>query len=280
MLGRAVQRDADGLILNLEDAVSPEHKDIARDAVVRFLRSENSGPAEIIVRINPLDTDIGYRDLLAVVPARPQAILLPKVRDAEPVRFAAWMMERMESLYQQPSDRTMLMCMIESAAGVLNAPSIAIAHPRVKALIFGAADYGEDVGCQVANGREALMYPLTQVVLAARAAGIAAIDAPHMRPGDSVGLRADAVQARRLGYDGKSAIHPSQIAILNEVFSPDAAEIAWAQDVISRLEANDGEPIHGADLLNGELIEAPHLYRARRILHRVEQIDSLRPSKR
>ena len=129
MLAKAPGRGADGLILNLEDAVAPANKQLARQAVADALRTLDFGRAEAIVRINPPDTDAGYRDLLAVTPLAPAAILLPKVSSVEEVRFVAWTIERLEELHNLPAGQIRIMCMIESAAGVLNAVEIAACHP-------------------------------------------------------------------------------------------------------------------------------------------------------
>ncbi len=212
-----------------------------------------------------LPADTGYRDLLEVVPAAPAAILLPKVASEEEARFAAWTIERLEWMHGLPSGAISLMCMVETAAGVLAAEAIAAAHPRVRALVFGAADFSTDVGCVLTPDGRTLLYATSRVVLAARAAGIDAIDAPHMRVGDDGGLEKGAQLARELGFSGKSAIHPGQVAIINRAFSPAPAEIAWARRVVEMLEG-EGEPHAGAALLDGQLIELPHLNRARRIL--------------
>jgi len=279
MLRRAPQRGADGLILNLEDAVGPANKELARAGVVAALRAGGFGATEVIVRINPLDSETGYRDLLAVVPARPDAILLPKTRTAEEVRFAAWTLARLEEVQDLPRAGICLMCMIESAAAVLAAQEIARADRRVSALVFGAADYAEDVGCVATSDRRAFLPVLTLVVLAARAAGIAAIDSPHMLPGDHEGLRQSAILARELGLDGKSAIHPDQVDLINKVFSPSSDEIRRAQATLAALgSSSDGRPLAGAALLQGELIEAPHLAWARRVLLTAEQLGLLLPS--
>ena len=274
MLERAGQRGADSLILNLEDAVAPANKAAARDAVVESLRTSDFGGCERIVRINPIGAAQGYRDLLAIVPAGPDSILLPKVRDPEEVRFAAWTIHRLEMMHDLPIGGIGLMCMIESAAGVLAAPRIAGCSERVEALIFGAADYTEDVGLTPSADRSNLIPPLTQVVLAARAAGISAIDAPHMLPADEEGLIAQARLARSLGFDGKSAIHPAQISTINAVFSPQPHEIIWARRVLSALALRaDGSTGAGAALMDGELVEAPHVSRAQRILAYAEKLN-------
>jgi citrate lyase subunit beta / citryl-CoA lyase len=264
MLSKAAQRGADVLVLNLEDAVAPARKEAARLNVVRSLSNSDFGGAEVVVRTNPPDTDEGYRDLLAIVPRQPAAILLPKVRAAEEVRFVAWMIERMEGLYAIPAGRIKLMCMIESAAGVLAAPGIAASHPRVSALIFGAADFAQDVGSTVTPDQRALLYATSHLILAARQAAIDAIDAPHMKLGDVVGLAQSANLAREAGFDGKSAIHPEQIPTINAAFSPSREQLAWARQVIAALDGAGGAV--GAALLDGQLIEAPHLGRARKII--------------
>jgi citrate lyase subunit beta/citryl-CoA lyase len=267
MLRRAAQRGADSLILNLEDAVAPDRKDFAREAVTNALEAGEFGACERIVRINPVGSATGYRDLLAIARLAPDAILLPKVRDPEEVRFAAWTLDRLEAIHELPAGGVGLMCMIESAAGVLEARRIAGSSERVRALIFGAADFAEDAGIQVGADTGALAPVLMQILLAARAAGVAAADAPHMRPDDPEGLRVQATQARDLGFDGKSAIHPAQIPIINEVFSPRPDEIEWARRVLAALAPSGADrAMEGAALLDGELIEAPHAARARRIL--------------
>ncbi len=269
MLAKAGTRGADALILNLEDAVAPARKDLARDAVVNALQTAGFGATEVVVRVNALNTDAGYRDLLAIAPCGPDAIVLPKTLSPEEVRFAAWTLERLESLNGLPACRTKVMCMIESAAGVLAAGEIAASHERVAALLFGAADFCADVGCAPATEARPSSIATQaagQLILAARSAGVDAIDAPHMTVGDAEGLAHSAALARELGFDGKCAIHPQQIATINRAFSPSADQIAWARQVVTALAAEDGSLGTGVALLGDRLIEAPHLARAHRIL--------------
>ena len=268
MLVKAPQRGADGLILNLEDAVAADAKDAARTTVTRALTEIDFGPAEVIVRTNPLDTDAGFRDLLAVMEAEsshlPHAILLPKVGSAEEVRFAAWTIDRLEIMSGRQVGSTALMCMIESAAGVLAAPDIAKA-PRVSALLFGANDFCENVGCIPGPDQRALLVPSSRIVFSAAAAGIDAVDSPFMALRDEEGLRRAAGMARELGFAGKTAIHPAQLGPLNEAFSPTAEQIEWAHRVTEALATADPAQA-GAAVLDGQLVETPHLLRARRIL--------------
>ncbi len=265
MLAKAAGRGADGLILNLEDAVAPANKDAARQAVVRALGELDFTGVEVIVRINPPETEAGYRDLLAVAPAGPDAILLPKVGSAEAARFAAWTVARLESLAGLPAGRIRVMCMIESAAGVLAAAEIAKCDARIAALVLGANDLAEDLGCAPAPEQGPLWHAACEVVLAARAAGIDAIDTPHMNIQDAAGLILSARRACDLGFAGKSAIHPNQVAAINAAFMPTAAQVAWAERVWALVPGGD-EGALGAAVLDGQLIEAPHLARARRIL--------------
>ncbi len=265
MLAKAPDRGADGLILNLEDAVAPANKDAARQTVARTLATLEFAGAEVIVRINPLATEAGQGDLRAVIPAEPDAILLSKVGSAEEVQAAAAAVAQIEAAAGLPLGRVRLMCMIESAAGVVAAPQIAASDPRVAALIFGANDLAEDLGCTPAPGQGILLQAACQVVLAARAAGIDAIDTPHMDIRDAEGLTRSVALARDLGFAGKSAIHPAQVAAINAAFSPTAEQIAWAERVLALIPGGDERGL-GAVLLDGQLIEAPHLARAKRIL--------------
>ncbi len=271
MIAKAATRGADGVILNLEDAVAPANKSLARATVARALAEVSFGAAEVIVRINPPDTRTGYEDLLALAPCGAHALLLPKVGSAEEVRFVAWTVARLLALHDLPAGSVRLMCMIESAAGVQAAPEIAACHPDVTALIFGANDLSEDLGCAPEPAGRPLLYAASRIILAARAAGINAVDSPHMDIGDAAGLARGAELARELGFTGKSAIHPNQVAAINAAFSPSPEQIAWARRVLALAPAGDPARL-GAALLDGQLIEAPHLARAGRVLAAAERL--------
>ncbi len=275
MIAKAPGRGADGIILNLEDVVAPANKDAAREMVARALGALNFGGAEIIVRINPVGASgaAGYRDLLAVVPGRPQAILLPKVGSPEEARFVAWTVARLEELHGLPPGGIQIMCMIESAAGLLAAAEIAACHPAVTALVFGANDLSADLGCAPALDGPTLSHAASRLILAAKAAGVAAIDSPHMKLGDSTGLAQTAARARAMGFDGKSAIHPEQVRPINAAFSPTPEQIAWARRVVELIGRDESRL--GAALLDGQLIEAPHLAQARRLLAVAERLDRI-----
>ena len=185
------------------------------------------------------------------------------------MRFAAWTIERLEGFHGLSAGQIKVMCMIESAAGVLNAVEIAACHRRVAALVFGATDFSLEVGCAITEDGRALLPAASRIILAARSAGIHAVDTPFMRLDDTEGLARNCRMARELGFDGKSAIHPAQVAPINAAFSPSAEQVAWARRVLALAPDGDAARL-GAAVLDGQLIEIPHLLRAQHILAAAE----------
>jgi citrate lyase subunit beta / citryl-CoA lyase len=273
MLAKAGTRGADGVILNLEDAVAPASKTRAREAVASALIAGDFAHAERIVRINSLEGETGFADLLAIAPLGPDAILLSKVTSAEQVRCAAWAIEQLEKMHGLPVEKISIMCMVETAKGILAAPEIASAHRRVTALLFGAADFTADMKCEVSEDQHSQIHAASHLVMAARSAQVAAIDSPHMGLDDSEGLAQSVRISRHLGFDGKSAIHPAQIPAIHAAFSPTREQIRWATSVTATLSVSgEGQATIGAAVLDGQLVEAPHLLRARRILEAARQM--------
>jgi citrate lyase subunit beta/citryl-CoA lyase len=210
MLRKSLAASADLLLLNLEDGVAATRKDEARENVARALRSLDFGSKEIVVRINSIDSEIGRKDLAAIVPCRPDGICLPKVESAAGICSADTAVLELEQGYDVAEGELRFHAMIESARGLLQAPAVAAASPRMATLIFGSADFIKDVGCHPGEDRVELLLALEHIVLAARAAGLEAIDAPCFELRDQDRLRREAAQARRIGFDGKSALHPAQ----------------------------------------------------------------------
>jgi citrate lyase subunit beta / citryl-CoA lyase len=270
MMQKAAALSSDLLLLNLEDGVASAKKDEARENVVIALNSIDFGIREVVVRINSLPTEVGLRDLAAVVPMRPDGICLPKIERAAEIQAADTAILEMEIGHGLPEGSIRLHAMIESAAGVLRSPEIAAASPRMASLVFGSADYINDMRCKPGEDRAELMLALQLIATAARSAGIDAIDAPCFNLKDADLLRREAIQARRFGFDGKSALHPDQLAIINEVFDVTAEEIAWAEKMI--FELDDAE-IKGKALttVDGTLIDNPHRKAAERILSRIRR---------
>lgn len=250
MLDKLPRLSADAFILDLEDGVAPNEKASARDN----LRRAASG----WIRINPPASAWHEEDLDLVASLRPSTVVLPKADDPDQVRALAERMSRHGSG---------LVAMIETAKGVSAAVAIAAAHPRIAGLIVGSADLRLSLGAVADPQRAWERHALAQILLAARAAGIAAFDGVYFQVRDLDGLRAHASIARDLGYDGKTCIHPDQVSVVREVFSSTPGEIAWAQRVVAAWNGENGDA-RGVIVVDGEMIERLHLALAQRILAR------------
>lgn len=245
ILGRAFGVDADAVLLDLEDSVPVEQKLKARDRVREVLASH----PEAWVRINRPGGPLAEADL-AVVGGRCAGVRIPKVASAADIE---WVAERLAGV---PFTAT-----VENALGVTNAFEIAT-HPRTRDLVFGAADLALDLGIEA--GWEQTLFARSTLVIASRAAGKGPpIDGAHGQVDDLDGLRHAAEAARRLGYFGKSALHPRQVAVINEVFKPTAAELEWAHRVVDAFERAGGAATR---LEDGEFVDVPIAERARLIL--------------
>lgn len=252
---KALATGADAVCVDLEDGVAPGDKDEARRAALTLLAERGPTRADVMLRINDPKTDLGQADVGAMSAAgvRPDAIMLPKVASAADVGV-------FESAVGGTLLEIPLVAQIETALGVSAAAQIAAASKNVAALFFGAIDLSADLGC--APDWEPMLYTRSHVVMAAAVAGIIAIDSPFMNVRAIDGLAEESRRARRLGYVGKAAIHPSQVAIIQKAFSPSAEEIAWARKIVAAYEANKG----GVLLVDGQLIERPVVRAARRTL--------------
>ena len=257
----------DVAILDLEDGVPSASKDEARRLVADTLaRPSRDGPLRF-VRIQRALSDGGEADLDAVVRAGLDGIVAPKVRRAEEIVWLADELEARERRTAVAPGTIRIIASIESAAALVDAPRIAASSPRVIGLTFGSEDFALDLGLPTRREGEAadLLYARSATVVAAVAAGKIALDGiwPDIR--DAAGLRADSLRARRLGFSGKTLIHPDQIAVVNEVFSPTAAEVAEARRVVSAFEEALARG-DGAVALDGRMLDAPVVDRARRVL--------------
>ena len=267
MIRKSAEVPADVLLLNLEDGVADFRKDAARMNTVTALKSLDFGQREVVVRVNSPESDAGRKDLAAIIPCRPDGICLPKVEIPEAVAGADAAMRTLELASGIPEGSIRLHAMIESAAGVLGAREVAAAAPRMTSLIFGSADYCEDVRCTPAEDRIEMLLALQMIVAAARAAGIDAIDAPCFDIRNQDLLRRETAQARRFGFDGKSALHPGQLPWINELMDVTREEIEWAGRVLAELRGA-GERGRALSTLDGQLIDNPHRSAAERILRR------------
>jgi citrate lyase subunit beta/citryl-CoA lyase len=256
---KALDAGADAVIFDLEDAVDPRRKREARDAVGEFLTSAPPEPPLVFVRVNAPASPWIDDDLEVVRRLRGlHGVVLPKVESAADVEAVA---------SSAPSRR--VVPLIESARGVLGAAAIAAADADVPALLFGAEDLTADLGIPRTVDGEELLFARSQVVLAAASAGAEAIDAVFTDLADLDGLRADAHRARRLGFRGKMAIHPAQVPVINEVFSPSADEVDRARRLMTAFDAAEGE---GVIRVDDQMVEAPVVLRARRLISVAEAI--------
>jgi (3S)-malyl-CoA thioesterase len=255
-LAKAAEVPADAIIFDLEDAVAPDEKAAARATLAQALREMDFGHRALMVRINALDTRWGAADLEAIAPTAPQAILLPKVDGPEQV------VELARRLDAQP--RTRIWAMMETCAGVLNAAAIARA-PRMAGFVMGTNDLVKELGCRPGPDRAALMTALQTCLLAARAAGIVAIDGVYNAFRDEPGLARECAQGRDLGFDGKSLIHPLQVETANRVFAPEpeALDLARRQIAAHAAALARGE---GVAVVDGRIVENLHIVTARRLL--------------
>jgi citrate lyase subunit beta/citryl-CoA lyase len=268
MLTKAIGlQNLDLAMFDLEDGVPPSQKDDARELVATMLGRAPGGPVRF-VRINAIGTDRMEADLRAVLVPGVQGLALPKVEDAGQVLLVDRILGEREPSLGIAAGSVQLLVAIESARGLLNAPSIAACSPRVLGLMFGAEDYGLDLGLPTNREGEAreLLYARSAMAVAAASAHVQSVDGVWPEIHDFDGLRRDAVQARRLGFSGKSTFHPGQIDILNEIFSPTEADLDYARRVVEAFDVAQAAG-HGSVAFGGQLIDLPIVERARRVLN-------------
>ena len=257
---------ADALILDLEDAVAPDAKQLARKQVCEAARSASYGYREIAIRINGLDTEWGRDDLEAAAAAGPDAILVPKVGSAA-------MILEIESLIERAGApaSTRLWAMLETPAGILRADEIAGASERLEVLVMGTNDIAKELHAEHVPGREPLLASLQLCMLAARAHGRVILDGVYNDIRNSEGFEAECAQGARMGFDGKTLIHPTQIEPCNRAFSPSEAELEQARRIIEAFEQAEAEG-KGVVTVDGRMIENLHVENAKRAVAMAEAI--------
>jgi citrate lyase subunit beta/citryl-CoA lyase len=282
MIEKAAASDADAVCIDLEDAVTVDEKSASRANVVRAFRELDFGRKLKAFRINGLDTPFAYRDLIEVVEEvgdRIDVVMMPKAHLPQDVRFVCMLLTQIE-LAKGFTGQIGLEVQIESAKGFLWVREIAEASPRLQALIFGPGDYSATMQMPVANIGELdendHLYPghrwhavMHAVVAAARANGLRAIDGPYAGYRDTSGLERSSRIARVMGFDGKQCIHPSQLSVVNEIFSPSAEEVARAKAVVEAYEdaAKAGRGAIGKD---GKMIDYANIRMAKALLKKFE----------
>ncbi|HEX5992410.1 MAG TPA: CoA ester lyase [Thermomicrobiales bacterium] len=283
MIAKALASDADLVMIDLEDAVAPDAKAAARATVAEALREGDWQGRPRTFRMNALDTPWFVHDLTEVIDgARGQIdlVVAPKVARAEDVHVVATILASLE-VAAEAKHPIGLETQIESAAGLAHCEAIAVASPRVEALVFGPGDYAASIRMPLAAigmpdrwdtdyPGHRWDYPLQRILVAARAAGVRAIDGPYADFRDRDGFRRSCLAARALGYDGKWCIHPDQVPIANEIFSADEAELTWAREIlVANAEAEQAG--RGSFAFNGQMVDAATLRMARATLARASR---------
>tara|TARA_R110000764_G_scaffold56856_1_gene123985 strand:+ start:96 stop:974 length:879 start_codon:yes stop_codon:yes gene_type:complete len=260
---------ADGLILDLEDAVAPDAKDSARDQIVSALAEGGYGKREIQIRTNGLNTPWGHADIVAAAKTSADAILLPKVESADTVRQVANIMAD-----EGAHEDMRIWCMMETPLAMLNAKEIAGAHPKLGGFVMGTSDLAKDLNCAHTPDRLPMITSLGLCILAARAYGLAILDGVHLDLPDDDGFAASCQQGRDMGFDGKTLIHPKTIGAANTAFAPSEADVAWARKIIAAFEqaASEGK---GVVVVDGKLIENLHVVSAQKLVTMADLIGEM-----
>jgi citrate lyase subunit beta / citryl-CoA lyase len=269
-LEKARELPVDGVILDLEDAVAPEAKATARDLIKKTLQKGGFGDREVLVRINGLDTRWWVDDLHVVADCRPDAVLVPKISDPHQLQDLA---ARIVDMGTDPHIR--VWAMMETPLAMLNVAAIAAAahdsETRLSGFVMGTNDLAKDTRARIVPGREPMLPWLCNCVAAARAFGLDILDGVYNNLGNAEGFAAECRQARDLGFDGKTLIHPAQIEACNEVFSPAPEEVAAARKIIAAfdLPENAGK---GVIQIEGRMVERLHADMARRTVEIADAI--------
>ncbi|TGE01646.1 HpcH/HpaI aldolase/citrate lyase family protein [Methylobacterium nonmethylotrophicum] len=260
---KAVASGADAVILDLEDSVAPAAKAAARTEAAAALRAR---PGTLIVRINPRGTAPYLDDLAAIVPAHPAAILLPKCTAPADLLMLSGQIDVLEAASGVPAGAVGVLLLATETADSLKDMDYAGVSPRLRALCFGAEDLSADLGITPRRSDGSLAAPVAaardRLLIAAAAAGVAAIDTPFPDPRDPAGLQAETAAAAADGFSGKLCIHPGQLEAVTAAFTPSPERVAWAHEVVRLLDGSGA----GVAVLDGRMIDIAHLKLARRVL--------------
>ncbi|HET7340897.1 MAG TPA: CoA ester lyase [Methylomirabilota bacterium] len=273
MIAKALTLPADGLILDLEDAVTPDLKVATRPIVTRWLAELDFGGRERWVRMNPIATGLGVADLEATLAGRPEGYVVPKPRHAGDVREIADALDRLEPRHGLAAGATrLLLIATETPEGLLNIREVVAASPRVVAVSWGIEDLSAAMGLPRVRDREGRYLDIprharTMCAIAAAAGGVEALDTVYTDVADLAGLRRECDDAVAMGFAGKLSIHPSQVAVINEAFTPAAAVVDEARELVAAFEEHRRRGVY-AFRFKGQMVDAPHLTRALKIIAR------------
>ena len=264
---KATTLGVDSICMDMEDGVAANKKAEARAVIALAMKDLDFGNSERCIRINSIGSGIEKRDLVAALATNPDAIVVPKIESAEQVK---WVSEHIEG-YELSSNLNIgairLLIGVETAQGILNLKEIAEADKRLEAIIFGAEDYAASVGATRTKEATEVLYARSAVVTACAANDLQAIDMVYIDFKDSEGLRVEAEQGAGLGFSGKQVIHPNQVSVAQEAFTPSAEAIEYAKRIVESFESSQKEG-KGAYALDGKMIDMPLLKNAQKVLDR------------
>lgn len=262
---------ADAIILDLEDSVALSEKESSRTRVPDAVKASCGAGTNVFVRVNGLTTGLAAEDLKCAVQPGLMGIVLPKTESVNEVREAVTLVEEIERARSMQLGEIVLLPLLESAVGILDAREIAASSRRIVAIGFGALDFTRDMGISLSPNGAELHYARSYIALVARAAGIQAIDTPWINTADLEGLVEDARKARQLGFRGKFVIHPSQVEPVNQVFAPSEPEVADAERVVTAFEQAQALGL-AAISLDGRMIDTANYRRAKELLNWAREV--------
>jgi citrate lyase subunit beta/citryl-CoA lyase len=268
-LEKARTLPADSLILDLEDAVAPDAKELARKQVCEAVAAGGFGMREVLIRVNALSTRWGYEDIAMASKSGADGLLLPKVESADAIRH----MEAIMRANDAPESMR-IWAMMETPRSVLESQRIAESTPRMEGLVMGTSDLAKELDCAHTHERLPFMVSLGLCLLAARAAGLAILDGVYLDLNDETGFEAACKQGQELGFDGKTLIHPKQVGPCNRVFTPKPQDVAWSRRIIEAHAAATARG-EGVVVVDGRLVENLHVESARRVVGMADAIAAM-----
>ena len=264
---KAVSLGVDCICLDLEDGVAANRKETARETIAEALISYDFGKSERLARINPVGSGLEIDDLKAILPSKPDGIVLPKVTGVEQIKWLKGQILAQGTTDEWSPDKMGIFVIIETALAIVNLREIAASDPSLQVLIFGAEDLAADIGYQRSNSAWESFYARSAVVTHAAAFGLQAIDMVYIDFNDPAGLRVQAKQGSRLGYVGKQVIHPDQVDIVQNIFTPDEEVIAAANEILAAYAAHQHVG-RGAFAIDGRMVDAPVVKSAQNVIAR------------
>ena len=265
---KALTLGVDCICMDMEDGVAVNRKAEARATIAKALQELDFGKSEKLARINSVGTGWERDDIDAVLPFRPDGIVIPKIESLEQIEWGSKIIEAAELKFGWPLNSIRMLVGVETAKGILNLKEIA-SHPRLDGIIFGGEDFAASIGARRTRDASELLYARQAVVTACAAFGLQAIDIVFIDFKDAEGLRAEAEQGAGFGFSGKQVIHPNQVQVTQEAFTPSDAAVAEVRRIVETFEASQKEG-KGAYALDGKMIDMPLLKNAQKVLERAK----------